>query len=403
MTFANENELIVEAARISIGESGAQKIRALLAQPLDWQRVFAIAQRNAVLALVASNLQRDFANLLPAEINRKCQETVANQARHNFFYTQKLLQITELLESNRISVLSFKGPTLALRAYKNLGLRQFGDLDILIRQKDVQAALQILQANGYKLVGGKSAQHVSNGFASRTKDIGLISADERVRLELHWKLSGSHFALPIQMNSLWSNCETAMIGGKTVKTLPFNDLLIYLCLHGARHGWERLGWICDIAALVRAEPQIDWQTLEADAARLGCERALALALLLIYDLWRIETPPLAQRRLTEDQVLQKIAAQIRARIFADEFTPNELTEWYSFHLKLRENQLDRWKLHLHYSYRYARTLWQINETDEETFNLPGYLSGLYFVLRPLRLLYERLPKSGAQKDKLPQP
>jgi Uncharacterised nucleotidyltransferase len=44
--------------------------------------------------------------------------------------TGSLLQVVDLFSREGIPVLPFKGPTLAMAAYRNLALREFVDLDL---------------------------------------------------------------------------------------------------------------------------------------------------------------------------------------------------------------------------------------------------------------------------------
>src|SRR5262249_29886615 len=58
-------------------------------------------------------------------------------------------------------------------------------------------------------------------------------------------------------------------------------LVLYLCVHGAGHAWERLRWLVDLAALLRAPGSADAALADADAAGLGA--AMLHALTLAHD------------------------------------------------------------------------------------------------------------------------
>ena len=59
--------------------------------------------------------------------------------------------------------------------------------------------------------------------------------------------------------------------GIALPTLPDEDLLLYLAVHGVQHGWACLKWIGDIAALCAAEPA-RMERLSAEAAKQGLGR-----------------------------------------------------------------------------------------------------------------------------------
>ena len=58
------------------------------------------------------------------------------------------------------------------------------------------------------------------------------------------------------------------------------DSLLILCVHANKHQWSRLGWICDIAEMLRSHPDLNWPVVMEQARMLRSERMLLLGLLL---------------------------------------------------------------------------------------------------------------------------
>ncbi len=67
--------------------------------------------------------------------------------------------------------------------------------------------------------------------------------------------------------------------GQVVKSFSTDDLLFSLCVHGSRHIWERLSWICDVAELIKRQ-QLNWPALMDRAIKTDCERMFYLGLFL---------------------------------------------------------------------------------------------------------------------------
>ena len=395
LNFDLETELIIECSQTAINSAKFDRIAYLLSQSPDWNYIFKIANRNAILPLVSWNLLQNFEHLIPDEFRELIHKDFQEHTRNNMFLTGKLVEIINLFQSNDIAIVPFKGPILAIRAYGNLALRQFIDLDILIPILHLEKAVKLLTEAGYIPL---NLQRLDN--LKRKKDVGFISEDERVRVEMHWKLSGRHFSMPLEMNQLWHQLETVKLAGMDVSAFSFNTLLIYLCLHGARHSWERFGWICDINELVRAESDVDWRQVFNEAKRLGCESVLGLGLYLAYDFFGLKISTPKWQEIEDDQIIKELARQIRSRIFADKPATLEIGDRYLYHLKLKEKWTDKWKLHLHYNYWYLKIIFSPNEIDKGLFHLPSWLSPLYYVLRPPRLLYSYLlkPKTRVAKN-----
>src|SRR6185503_8502263 len=67
----------------------------------------------------------------------------------NLLLTGELIKLLDSLDARGIPVIPLKGPTLAVRAYGDIGLRQFSDLDVLVRQSDVSRIQALLIENGF--------------------------------------------------------------------------------------------------------------------------------------------------------------------------------------------------------------------------------------------------------------
>jgi len=68
---------------------------------------------------------------------------------YNRHLTAELVRLTGLLKAAGIAAVAFKGPVLAAMAYGSIDMRQFVDLDILVRQTDLPRIAEILSAERY--------------------------------------------------------------------------------------------------------------------------------------------------------------------------------------------------------------------------------------------------------------
>ncbi len=69
-----------------------------------------------------------------------------------------------------------------------------------------------------------------------------------------------------------------MFAGRTIRQLAPDDLLVALCVHGAKHQWERLSWVRDVAGVLTKWPDIDLDSLLVRASDKGYSRILLLSL-----------------------------------------------------------------------------------------------------------------------------
>lgn len=397
-----ETNLLVECSRTSFPDSVSDRISSALKQRVDWRFVLNVAQRNAILPLVGRTLCGKFSKQIPEEIRSILEKAQIDHLHRNLFLTSKLVELVRLFRSNGIEVLPFKGPLLAVEAYGDPALRQFYDLDMLVKPKQFRDAVSLLTDRGWKPMTSVSWLTKRDLNISRKKDIYFVDPDRKVNLELHWKLSGSHFGLPREINTLWERLELIELAGTELPSLGFIDQLIYLCLHGSRHSWERFGWICDIHQLVLSKDRIDWIELFARSRKLGSENVVALGLRLIQDFFGFKITDPEWERVLQDPIFAEMSAEIRDRLFKPALVSVDIAERYKSHLKLKERSFDRFKLHYHYLSWYARIILTPNEADRSVLGLPRTLDGLYYLTRPVRLLYTYVLRSNEQKTSRPE-
>ena len=71
------------------------------------------------------------------------------------------------------------------------------------------------------------------------------------------------------MDWAWPERRTVTVAGAEVPNLSPEKTLLVLCMHGSKHAWSRLIWICDVAQLLAACPGLDWNKVNREAKRLG--------------------------------------------------------------------------------------------------------------------------------------
>jgi hypothetical protein len=292
--------------------------------------------------------------------------------------------LLKVLAANGIPALPLKGPALAVAVYGDSCLRQFGDLDILIPEVHIKEAVKLLASQGFEPHHDVTWTEKENAPTNCEKDLALVGKGGLVYIELHWRLSGRNFIYPIDLSQIWKNPHSMSFAGIRILTLPPEELLIYLCMHGSKHSWERLQWIADISELIRTYRDLDWRVVFGRARELGCTRALNLGLFLASDLVGADLPPPILKRVVTDTIVRHLADYVREWILRDSEKTHSTVEWDRIRLKMKERRRDRIRLQLHHLGRYLR----INSRDRAVVALPESLSFLYIAIRTVRLVNE---------------
>jgi len=381
-----EARLILLCARRHTDAETAEQIKAILRLELDWGYIVDQAHQHCVTPLVYQTLGTVCRLGVPKDVFARLQSLVEDNARFNLYRTAELIRLLRVLSDAGISSVPFKGPVLSVLAYGNLALREYGDLDLLVHPRDVPRTRDLLAQNGFNLVSLLKRTQTNSRFRARNKDLIFENLNGRVRLELHWRLTGRHFSFPLELKELWGRLEPVSLAGVEMPTLGTEDLFLYLCMHGSRHGWDRLVWICDIAELIRVRQDICWKRVMERASELGCERMLVLGLQLAKELLGAELPKQAEQRILANVEVWPLTRELADSLFGTSEASRDLAYWNALHLKLRERTRDRLRLHVYYFLRHLRLAVQSNERDHAVLELPSELSFLYLLLRPFRLL-----------------
>ena len=328
------------------GNTSDGKTETLLKENINWQFFIQTAGDHHLIPLVSKKL-RPFSDNLPQEIFDNLQNRAHFCSLHNLNFNAQLFKLADILQENGIQFLSYKGATLAQIAYGDTSLRQFGDLDILIRKKDFSIVKKLILENG-----GKCAWNVSEkqekAVLKHYYEFPFVFGKKPVLVEIHWAFMELFFGFDYNIEEVFQRRQTVSIHGKVFPTLSNEDLLIILCVHGSKHFWKRLSWICDVGKLVERQT-IRWDLVIELAKKNGCQRMLFLGLFLAKDLLKINLPPEIQTLLEKDKEIESLAVELKNQLFDDNFSAESIRT--DMHLKMRE----RWRDKFTYSRRLFKT------------------------------------------------
>jgi hypothetical protein len=384
--LSHEHDLVLACARVNMTLAARERILRLTSGPLDWSRILSIATLHRVRPLLYKHLKTlERVNTVPAKVWESIQRHANHTIRRNFALTNELARILKIFREAGIPAIPFKGPILGLRAYGNIGLRPFADLDLLLRRADILKAKKILNGLGFaspwKQNDEWEAQHIETQLGC-----DFTSANGLVTLELHWSFIQKWLSYAVDPEEIWARSQPLDLLGEPTRIVSIADLLPFLCAHGAKHHWERLFWIVDIAEVVGSEKGEDWQNIMKQTAHSGSWRVLALGLYLAQNLLEAPVPPDVATAINSDPGVAKLARQVGSWLFHEE---NRLQSgsWgeTKFYMLCKENWMDR----AAYAKHLARVNLSPSDKDRAFVKLPRPLHFLYPAIRPVRWLAQR--------------
>ena len=356
----------------------ASEIRSLTAGPLNWDSLLADASYHSVTPLLAKQLTTIAGDALSSAQLELLKGLARITAVRNLALTAELIAILDVFRSEGVQAIPYKGPVLAAQAYGDFTLREFEDLDLILRQKDMPKANRFVTSLGYR---AKYPWTLSVDAAASLVPGEYCYRNERRRMivDLHTERTLRHFPLTPDIDALAERLIRVSLGGHLIETFGPEYGLSLLCIHGSKDFWERISWIADVAEFVQAHPRLDWDQVIRRAESLRAVRMLHLGLALAIGFFDLPLPDEISRRVKADEIACVLAREIELRIFHDGANSLGAAGRFWFRRRMLDGIFEGWR----YS---ARLTVSPAEEDWEMVRLPRPLAPLYVALRPLRLL-----------------
>ena len=392
-----EIDLVVRCMRALVYGGKDADLQELLEQTrhetadrcFDWEKVQREAEYQSTTASLAYVLLQSGADLVPPDVCERLRQRLHVTARNNLRWLAEWHYLLAVFEKAGIAVISLKGPVLALRAYGDLTLREFSDLDLLIHPGDVFHARDVLAAEGYlprdSLAGNRDAMFLR----SANRQLEFVNVERGTQIDMHWGALHAMFPYQLPVNDLFQSSRPAQHEGTSFRSLSPEHTLLYLCVHGTKHCWARLRWLCDVALYLRSEQDLDWKECASLAEATNCGLVLKHSLLVAKTVLELELPA-EIKSLAEDRDAQSLADKARSFMF-------------SATARLDEGEIMRYQLAFARGWRDSarflrHRIFVPAEPDWNAVRLPQPLYALYYFVRPVRIVLDHLSRTASASN-----
>ena len=366
--MSKEFELLVAAAIAEdVKCADVDKFEELLRCDINWPVVVKLARFHGV----TPQLSRKLRSTSPQHpVLDELKPNLISSAQFNLFLANEFIRIQNAFTNACVPILTFKGPSLALVAYGDLGLRNFNDLDILVHLDSIHAAIVLLSELGYSSYDGLDSEQQL--FQLQSKGEVLFRHPNRACVDLHCNLSQGGFPFPVSFEDLWSKRQLVESSAGGLYTFSPLDLCIYSSIHGSKHEWSELRWILDF---VRLASKVGIKDIENRAKQIGEHRIVDFAFVVSETVlgFRFSERIGAPVRSSFCQLSKTIRANADPGVVRTTTLGN-----LRFHLIVRGEPVS--------TIRYAaECFFTPHLTDWNWIKMPRKWWWLYAILRPLRL------------------
>ncbi|HEX2466269.1 MAG TPA: nucleotidyltransferase family protein, partial [Thermoanaerobaculia bacterium] len=206
-------------------------------------------------------------------------ESARRQRQVNRRVLAHLDEVAEIFERRGIESILLKGPHLSLGYYGSLDQRRMGDLDLLVRRRDLRAASAALVEGGYASRTGAPL-----GMAATLRFVHHLEHEkDGVPVDLHHQIR-VHPTFRLDEEEMWRTAGRLDLGSRTVRVLSDHYVLVTLILsihNDVGLGTADLHPFFDLdRVLARVGDGIDWKEFFAARRRERAETIAANVLAL---------------------------------------------------------------------------------------------------------------------------
>lgn len=340
MRMHAEGRLLILCARTAVSEFVRVEVEDLVSDGVNWDMVWQLSGAHGVAPLVYRNLVTICPKAVPSAIHQAFRRHNQANALLNTLLAKELVMLIDALAAKGVRGIPFKGVTLAQTAYGDISLRECADIDLIVEQEAIPQARKVLWSQGYQLTSrdtGKE-EEPEEPYHFFQKRNGIVAVD------LQWMMTRRHFGFRLDRGEFYGRLKPVRLPTKAVMGLAPEDLLILLCVHGTKHAWEQLKWICDVAELVRRRPALDWSRVLFQAEEWRCRRVVLLGLGLAQALFDISFPAPVLQEIESDRDIASLLGRMPKQLLKNPAQGIDENCAEALYMLIKDSSWERWKL-----------------------------------------------------------
>ncbi|MCB0255145.1 MAG: nucleotidyltransferase family protein [Anaerolineae bacterium] len=227
------------------------------------------------------------------ETARRClQDAYQETAIYAGLMSVELGRVLRRLEDAGLPAIVLKGAALGDTLYGNSALRPMTDLDLLLRERDIPVAIDLMTRSGYHTAG---VEVRPGHMLAYENEVALRSpGTPALAVELHWHLLDSPFYQDqVDEGWFWDTAQPARVAETGALVLGLEGTFLHLSAHYVlHHKAHGMRWIYDLAGLAALHGEaLDWQLLLDRAAAFKLVTSIQVVLQQLADDWNVALPP----------------------------------------------------------------------------------------------------------------
>ena len=294
MKLSVEEKLLLSVVKLQPTVRELEYIDALIPLITDWNNLAdtLIARCSGPLLYIKLPLLSN-ATQIPSVIKSKLQQAYYKTlSRSMVLYDTFSKVVRAFTKAGLEQPIALKGIYLSEWLYEDIALRQFSDIDLLVRHEDGEKYLEVLNSMGFK----PRKNIAASSFIEAKSDFAHYPPMELndISIEIHIKLHYNSEKYKLSLDKIWENAISVVVNGVQVKSLQVYDLIIHLCVHldkHLKHGHLQFTSFNDVVNLLsKYADTLDWHEFIERCKLYNSELPVFNYLILINKYYHVVLP-----------------------------------------------------------------------------------------------------------------
>ncbi|MFB9840823.1 nucleotidyltransferase domain-containing protein [Mucilaginibacter ginsenosidivorans] len=381
-TYSNEQLFLLQICRMYFSGYGKTDLNAFVtSQPPDWQLVYKIAMAHGIRPFIYDVILKYDLDV-DTNFRLKLENDHRIMLQRNMMQAIVTAKITADLKDLGITVIAYKGAALISRHYDNMGMRESIDIDLIASRSDIARIEDYFINSGY-IPKETVPRRYLKLYQLFFKDMVYHVPKYDCNIEVHWSLLNGFAGKYPTFEFFNPHIEPyKQASGEYIVLSPSFDFLATISNHLVKDMNTRFKYIIDIACILKKDPALlDDSVILSTATKFGFKKRLIKGLSVVSSLTGVDIAPSFSTKITREDLL--VPLQYPVALSSLQFNN---ARFLKRSLSSQDNTANKAGFLLRsFAYFFIPSYIDIN-----TFRLPIYLFPLLFILRPFRLLLEKI-------------
>lgn len=378
--FSDELKLLISLSQDDLSDNTLSKNL----NDIDWDEFLNLTLKHRLVSQVLKHSVFLSENI-PIPTYEKLINFRLEHSKKSLNYAIHAIRIYQKFTENNISHCFFKGPLLSLDLYKDIGYRNFRDIDILVNREDIENAKTIIEELDFRCIYPKIE------LTERQKKINysishhyhFVHPVQSIDIELHWSITNPKSFFGVETREIISNSTKTKVSTYELPYISKIENIVYQAAHGSIHQWYRLFWLKDFSKLVSMADPNEIKMAYELSKKLNLQKSFIQAYVLSYIIYNVNLPDFLNTKI-KNNLIKIPLHSINSNDLNQKGISGKLKSVF-YRLTLKPD----FTYYLDLIYRLRTHL-----TDWELIRMPEALFFLYYVLRPFLLIYKFLLKDN---------